>query len=671
MTKEPNKVSQYSKRDQNISKMQNDIRDIELKILQEEKSISKKQTFISKIVYCMVAVCTITVVLSGFVAFQNGTTQLSQAGTVYSCSTGEKLDGSDCLIPVKVDSKVAPLACAANFKELGKVCVRTEPVAACTTFNKAVAAESGLCKLDPAQISVINISDIMDVDGRECATGGFSLKRYNVGQGVSSPTGPIVCANTMNNISGKENFRFYPTKILEVRTVEAGTSVNKNLPCPTGYTNYTKQVALDVGGFCARPATTTSCSAGGEYLDATDKKCKVCPAGQYCPATSTTSNQVVVCANGGTLSSDKTRCTANNKYTSIKYTAGCKAGYVKLDQTCAVKEIRNHDLGCSYFYASENENIKAVDSGTLAGEKACSTGGRSDFESTSIVQVSTLQCDGVGTSWYNYNVRLDPLICGTTLASGKTSFRWTAMTYNEIRPLEQIANGEIKECPQGWTDAGGDTCYQAPITVTYTGSIDCVANTYAQAGATSCTPCPANTTSPAKSGLAQDCVVATCTNGAINPALCNVCPSGFEIKNGKCNPIVVVVPENKPDIRVVKEITVTKPETKKESCVSNPGYYTDQIGNCQICPIGYYCPGNTNSPVICPVGTTTAYQGAKTVGECKSTAVPTTTVITTVRTGGLETFAIGSILAAIFGLGYYYFFVKKSKSNINNEWTKL
>jgi hypothetical protein len=665
---DPSKMTQIN-RDQNIAKMQNDIKKIETQILREEKKILQKQGFISKMVYGMIALCTFSLVLSGLLAFQNNASnsQFSNADAVYTCSKDEKLDGAECLIPIKIQDGAAPLACSAGYKEMGKACVQSTE-STCASFPKAVVAETGLCKIDPAQLSTANVADVMDVDGRECATGGYNFKRFNVGVTLNSQEGPIVCGNTMSSVAGKENFRFYPTRITgEIKTLQAGSAVNKNLPCPTGYSNWSKNT-LDIGGFCARPATTTGCTAGGEYLDSADNKCKPCPAGKYCPATGGNSSQVTVCANGGTLSADKTRCTANNKFTITKYSEGCKPGYIKMDQTCATKEVRTLDLGCTYFYASENESIKAIESGTLAGEKACSTGGRADFASTSIVQVSALQCDGPGTAWYNYNVRLDPLVCGTSLAAGKTSFRWTSTTYTEIRPLEKIASGEVKECPQGWMDAGGDSCYQAPITITYRGPIDCVANTYAPAGATTCTPCPAGSTSPANSTSAQACVNQNCTNGAINPPKCDVCPSGSELKNGICTKIVVVVPENKPDTRVVKEITITKPETKKEPCVSNPGYYTDQNGNCQICPIGYYCPGNTNNPIICPVGTTTEYQGAKAVAECKPTQK---LVVATPRTGGFEVFAIGTVVAAIFGLGYYFFFVKNSKSKINDEWTKL
>jgi hypothetical protein len=660
-----NQKSTLSQRDKHITQIENELKNIEHRIIKEEQKTSRNLSLLSKLSYVLVSIFTFVLVITGAMNLQsNFDLKTSQADMVYNCNQGETLVGTNCILPSKTTTGNYETKCQTGFTNMDSVCVKLlticsiavapdkgtcNPSTSCSNLPNAVDAESGLCKIDPTKIANFLITDVSDYDGRQCNGQGWNLKKYKQ---------TIVCSNVLN-ATQKENFRMVNKVIIEVGNYETiGTNSNS---CPSGYT------PIENGTKCSRPATTTGCDKGGEYLN--NSKCEPCPAGKFCPATNGNSNQVPVCSNGGSLSEDKTRCIANNKITYTKYIDGCSAEYIKLDKTCAIKEERTHSLGCTYFYASGNENLKAVESGKLAGFNACSTGGRQDFNDTAIYKVADFNCDGTGTAWYNYNVAFDPLVCGTDLTLGKTQFRWTVQTFAKITPLQKIADGQIRECPTGWLDMGGDSCYQAPIIRQVTTPIDCPINTFAPMGSASCTVCPANTTSVGGSTTAESCKPVVCNNGTVNPPACNICPTGKVMVNNQC--VEPAKPEVKIDTRIVYTIDTPKPKVVVEPCVSQAGYFTDSNGFCQICPIGYYCLGKTNSPIICPVGTTTEYQGAKTEIECKSKPVQSTTVIRTIRTGGVSVMATGLIMIVILSYGYYYLFLVNQKGKFSKSWSKV
>ena len=73
-------------------------------------------------------------------------------------------------------------------------------------------------------------------------------------------------------------------------------------------------------------------------------------------------------------------------------------------------------------------------------------------------------------------------------------------------------------------------------------------------------------------------------------------------------------------------------------CIAKPGEYCYSAKKVLNCPSGFYCPGNIESPIQCPIGTI-SYNGAKTINECfyitdngnivyniSSTLSPTTTI---------------------------------------------
>lgn len=579
---------------------------------------------------CISVILPVTISLINF----NSSSQLASAAPSYVCNAGETLVASDCVIPVNTSPTFAT-QCPTGFVESFSICVQ-KTANACSTFNKAEVdpTDSTLCRF----ISTLTgsgtaagqnplISEIGDKDGRYCRNGGFNVKIYKVAIGNGVAPEFQVCGNTYSSVGGASTFRFEPFRITAIgnyQTVSTGTT---NSACPSNYTvfNVTQ---------CKRPALTNSCTAAGEYF-ANDSTCKPCPAGQYCPLPNTNSTgTAIACVNGGTLSTDSTKCTANNKITTTTYTDGCPSPLIKMDQTCVIPEVRLVDTGCSYFYASEDENIKAIDATNPATRtqdgvtyQMCSTGGVTSFDSTSIEPVAPFECLGTGSSWYNYNIRLDPLICGIGNPADKVNFRWTAATFSKITPLQKIpADSSI--CPNGWTMFDATTCFQAPVTVTYKAPLDCAINTYSQAGAASCTVCPVAGTS-------------TTTNN-ISSAICGSQP---------------VVPTTTNPTTNLSLPTPVKQIVSKVACVSEMGYYTNLDGNCLPCPQGMTSPKGSTSLSQC-------YN--PTVNEI---VVPTK--VTTVRTGGLDTKQILFYAVMLITSLSVSAIVIKKRPTFQSEWIKL
>ena len=664
---------------------------------QKQPNYSEKQnSFFGSIVVGLTTFCVLTVSLAGAMLLQNNVDQkTSFAGIVYACNDNETLANGQC-ISATVPTPTYTEGCPTDYMAMNAVCTKTESKN-CSDYPKAMNAEAGLCKIN---VDDVLIYEIVDKDGRYCGGTGYNFKQYNVGKPRGATDGAIVCGNNFNATSGKENFRFIPKNVLDIKnfmTSQTGTTYS---PCPTGYTATADKMK------CIRPATSKGCDMAGEYFQ--NSVCTPCPAGQYCPNNSTTTSKLV-CANGGTLTDNK--CLAKNKISITNYTDGCGSGYIKYDQSCAIEEVRTHDLGCSYFYSSDTVNVTAVLS---EDGKRCSTGGRTDFAFTSIYKVSDLQCDGPGTAYYNYNVSYDPLICGSTYTeTTKANFRWLPTTFAKITGLQKIAGTITTQCPPSWIDAGGDTCYQTPINQEYKTPIDCPINTYCPAGSSQPTPCPAGYTSPAKSTMATDCKIIGCTNGAINPPSCNQCAGEQEIVNGncviKCNfqqkrdstngncvniPAVVTAPITPtpapvvtPPIQVVtiappvtqnptEVITINRPVVPtpvtivKKDCVAQAGYYSAGE-NCIICPKNYYCPAGSTNPTMCPLAMTTDSTGAKALEECKQIVTIVKTETKTIRTGGLTALMLVLAPSSLFALAYFYYFSKNNKSNLNKQWTKI
>jgi uncharacterized surface protein with fasciclin (FAS1) repeats len=382
--------------------------------------------------------------------------------------------------------------------------------------------------------------------------------------------------------------------------------------------------------------------------------CKPCPAGQYCPNNSTGASNVKVCANGGVQTGDN--CIAQNKITSTTYTDGCAAEYVKLDKTCAIVEVRTHDLGCTYYYASDDVNVLAVLDGTR-----CSTGGRTDFASTSIVKVDGPECDGPGSAWYNYNVAYDPLVCGIGDPANKTAFRWSVNSYTKITGLQKIpTNSQV--CPATWTAINTNDCFQPVVVQEYKARNDCPVNTYCPEGSVTPIACPANTTSPAKSTKLADCVavvtpptVTTTTGGGVI-TISTVTSSS---SSTQAIPVAATTCTSKPGEYFTNGACVP--------CIA--GYYCPG-GNAVpiICPVGYYCPAASATPTICPVGTTTIGQGSKVLDDCKAIAKPS---VTAVRSGGLQVFVALFSILSLFFFGYLYMTTKNAKGAMASDWMKI
>jgi SdrD B-like domain len=467
--------------------------------------------------FAVICIVVSSLVGTGFVQ------KLAQAALVQACTASETLEGSACTF-TKTSTPKYETKCAAGYTVMDATCSKftAQP---CTAFVQAIAAENGQCKIDLSDpTKPIYLTEINDYDGRQCNGVGTDFKRYNVNQERNSTIGPIICGNNFSALD-KAGFRFMPRVITEISNFQSIKTEDVTAACPTGYTELAPNK-------CSRPAVAQSCNAGGEIF--VNNACVPCPAGKYCPVDGVVAKTVTVCANGGTLSGNV--CTAPVKYPVTHYTDGCTAEYVKYDQSCAVVQVRTHDTGCSYFYTSENVNVTA----TIGADGYCTTGGRTDFATTSITRVSDFNCAGPGTYYYNYNVAFDPLVCGNDYTVvGKLGFKWLPTTFTKITALQKIPSISYI-CPTGWVSYdNSNNCSQAPITQEYKNPVNCPVNTYCPGGNPTPIPCPAGTVSPAMSVAITDCVAIVCTNGTTNYPACNVCPTGYIFQSSVCVPVVV------------------------------------------------------------------------------------------------------------------------------------
>ncbi len=595
---------------------------------------------------------------------------IASAAPVYACPTGETLSGMDCVINVNTSPTFAT-QCPSGSTEMLNICTqRTAKV--CTDFYKMVVAEAGLCRIDPTQTTNVVLGDVSDSDGRYCRaqnTPTFnSPSLFNVKNYKNATGGAIkVCANGLD-VLDKTTFRLEPFTIEMIRdyvTTQTGTT---NSLCPTGYTAFNNNTQ------CKRPAVARACDMAGEYFATSG--CVPCVAGQYCPMpNANNTSTVTICPNGGMLSADKTKCTAQNKIATTTYTDGCPSGLIKMDQTCSIEEIRTVNINsCTYFYASSNENLKASDANpstrTQDGNsyKMCTGNNVSNPSATytptsaEISLASPLQCLGAGSQWYNYNVFLDPLVCGVGTV-GTTGFVWTAKTFSKITPLQKIPSTTLI-CPNGWMEMDATTCHQPPITVEYKGPIPCPINTYSMAGASSCIVCPNGGTSPA---------------GSMSLAACITPP---------VTPPPAIITTSSTSLNVVTINLPTPPPAPKIPCVSPMGSYTNSNGDCVPCPAGTMSmnPGSKSINDCIKIMTCADFL-ARGMGDFKigdvnysrerdmdnngiACELPKMATVTTVRTGGNQIFSTSMLVVAIISALIGLVLVKK-ENQFSNNWSKI
>jgi SdrD B-like domain len=511
--------------------------------------------------------------------------KIANATLVNACGAQEVLENNSCVFN-KVANVQYETKCAVGYTLMDATCSKFT-TQTCSFFTQGLIAENGMCKLDLT--SPVYGTEILDYDGRQCDGPGTNYKRYNVGLSSNSLSGPIICGNNFSLLD-KTTFRFLPRVIGEISNLTSVQTSNIYPNCPTGYTEIPNNK-------CSRPSTAQSCNAGGETF--VNNTCIACSAGQYCPVDGAKAKLVTVCANGGSLINNI--CYAPVKYSVTIYTDGCTSEYIKKDQSCAVVENRVRDTGCSYFYISENINITA----TQGSDGYCSTGGRTDFASTSIFRVSDFNCNGVGTYYYNYNVAYDPLVCGNDYnLVGKNGFKWLPETFTKITALQKIPNITFI-CPIGWNSFdNSDKCSQSPITQEFKDPIDCPVDTYCPVSSITPITCPAGTTSPIKSTKLSDCVYKLCSNGTVNPPLCNQCPAGLQFINSSCLPVcpIGVIRDSSNNCSVCTNGAVN-PSSGCNACTSgfqfNGSTCVAIVGI--ICKNGFDLSGNScicNSPKI-------------------------------------------------------------------------
>jgi hypothetical protein len=536
--------------------------------------------FKNQFVYIFSVVSFVSLLISGLSGF-NPLQKIANATVVNACSSGEVLEGNNCIFS-KVPNAQYETTCAASYILMDAVCVKFN-LQECSYFAQGLNAGNGLCKLDLT--SPVYGTEISDNDGRQCNGTGTNFKKYNVGLASNSSSGFVICGNAFSLLD-KTTFRFLPRVITEITNLTSVQTQSNYPACPSGYIELSSNK-------CSRPANAQGCNRSGEiFLNST---CVTCPAGQYCPGDGVVIKLVSVCANGGNISNSV--CIAPLKYSTTTYTDGCPGEYIKKDQSCAIVENRTHDLGCSYFYTSENINVTA----TQGSDGYCSTGGRTDFTSASIVRVSDFNCNGVGTYYYNYNVAYDPLVCGNDYnIVGKTGFKWLPTTFKNITALQKIPTTTYI-CPTGWTSFdNSNNCSQLPIVQEYKTAIDCPVNTYCPSGSTSPTPCPAGTTSPVRSTKLADCIFSTCLNGTLNPPTCSQCPAGLQLVNSSC---LLICPNG-----VNRD--------SNNNCIMCINGAANPSSGCNACPAGYQFNGS--SCIIIPTVCTNGFDLINGVCQCVS-----------------------------------------------------
>jgi SdrD B-like domain len=635
--------------------------------------------------------------LVGMLAFQNTPAKTTQAAGVYVCPAAETLSGTNCT-STPASNPVYTEACPTGYTPMDYTCV-TFVQKACNDYTGAVAdtVDTTMCKLsDPDNIF---LAEIRDSDGRQCKGTGFNFKQYAVGTPISNPSGPVVCANIFSQVAQKANFRFIPRTINSIKdfiTTQTGT----NQTCPTGYTL--------ASNLCTIPASVSNCSSAGEYLDIVSGSCKPCPVNKYCVNSTAGEIATMFCPNGGTIIDNL--CVAANKVSVTSYTDGCTAGYVKYDQTCAIEEVRTHDIDlCSYYYAATNTNTLAQPATPITNPLLCSTGGSTDFASTDIVKVSDLQCNGVGTAWYSYNVAYDPLVCGNTYdPNNKAAFRWTAKSFIKIVGLQKLPITNT-QCPASWTTVpNSQNCSQNPVLRKVAIVNDCPNNTpnspQGSIQLSNCTGATTNTPVTTVLGTISGYVYIDNNNNGIVDAnesgiagvkidlipegACSTGTKSATTDNGgkyqfldlaPCTyTLSEIQPANYSDgIETVGKINnatigITTQNDKITGILINANNSVyNNFGELSICKLGPNEYLENNQCKICPKGTSIKIADPKNINDCKQNITIVIPDMPTIRTGGLNLFEIIIIVFSIFVMLIASYVIKINRQEFLKNWFKV
>lgn len=174
-----------------------------------------------------------------------------------------------------------------------------------------------------------------------------------------------------------------------------------------------------------------------------------------------------------------------------------------------------------------------------------------------------------------------------------------------IGDYDAFSNADCADSPL-WAQMPCADCQCAPgFYGSYTNCLACPAGSYCPLGATA-VACPALQTSPAGSGVLQDC---TCEPGAFRSNAstweCSACEPGSFCPGGEAPP------EACPD----PNMSSPPGSVALAACACEPGFYDDPPGaNCSVCPENFYCPGGA-AQTPCPANSG-ALAGAGAESDC-------------------------------------------------------
>ena len=396
-------------------------------------------------------------------------------------------------------------------------------------------------------------------------------------------------------------------------------------PCPAGYystatnaTSFAKCAACPAGTYQPSAGQTGCIACGaGTYstgvAQTSPATCKPCPAGQYqgdegqaecltCPANHYS----------GTGASGCEPCLQHSSSVGGAAFCACDEGYFSptggsTTTACTACPPNSTSVAGSIRCACSRGHYSADGLATAAGCAPCPINTYSEIDGTGSTRC--VDCP----AGYATNGTAAQSSAWACVACERGSYRASNMEHCTLCAPNTFSSAagssSCTSCPAGTTTAGaaGSTsslaCLKCPPGTASSGQgADCAAcpvNTFANkgalAGSTSCEPCPPNTdTRGATSSTAcTPCVAGRATTGP--QTACAACPAGqFSVAGGNCT----ACPANTYSSGGMGECTPCPAGTDTAGATGQTS-----AAACKPCAVGYYSPGNAAACEPCPVNT--------------------------------------------------------------------